>query len=213
MFGASEDPLHALVLERGRRAIADGGSPCARGRWARRAGAGRPGDRARRSERRTRRRFSRSTRATTNGREPAALEFYQLGFDHVFEISAEHGEGIGDLLDAIVESWVRRRGTSDRGSTERTAKARREPRIRRSRCRGRRAAERGQVVAGQSVAARRADDRQRDAGDDARRGGHGDDVAPAPVPDRRHRGHSPGRAVSRGRAGGDAQRPAGAARD
>jgi GTP-binding protein len=32
-----------------------------------------------------------------------AMEFYQLGFDQVFEISAEHAEGVGDLLDAIVE--------------------------------------------------------------------------------------------------------------
>ena len=46
MFGASEDPLHALVLERGQRAIAIGGSACARGRWPRRAGARRPRDRA-----------------------------------------------------------------------------------------------------------------------------------------------------------------------
>ena len=29
-----------------------------------------------------------------------ALEFYQLGFEPVFEVSAEHGEGVGDLLDA-----------------------------------------------------------------------------------------------------------------
>jgi GTP-binding protein len=32
----------------------------------------------------------------------AAIEFYQLGFEEVFEISAEHAEGIGDLLDAVV---------------------------------------------------------------------------------------------------------------
>src|SRR6185503_10853669 len=31
------------------------------------------------------------------------VEFYELGFDPVFEISAEHGEGVGDLLDAVVE--------------------------------------------------------------------------------------------------------------
>jgi GTP-binding protein len=31
------------------------------------------------------------------------LEFYQLGFEPVFEISAEHGQGIGDLLDGIVQ--------------------------------------------------------------------------------------------------------------
>ena len=31
-----------------------------------------------------------------------ALEFYQLGFDAVMEVSAEHGTGSGDLLDAVV---------------------------------------------------------------------------------------------------------------
>src|SRR6185369_12817197 len=32
-----------------------------------------------------------------------ALDFYQLGVDPVFEISAEHGQGVGDLFDAILE--------------------------------------------------------------------------------------------------------------
>jgi len=32
----------------------------------------------------------------------SALEFYQLGFDSVTEVSAEHGTGSGDLLDAVV---------------------------------------------------------------------------------------------------------------
>src|SRR6185503_8950307 len=40
------------------------------------------------------------------------LEFYQLGFDQVFEISAEHGEGTGDLLDAIVEAVAKSQGTT-----------------------------------------------------------------------------------------------------
>src|SRR5262249_25033899 len=32
-----------------------------------------------------------------------SLEFFQLGFEPVVEISAEHGTGVGDLLDEIVE--------------------------------------------------------------------------------------------------------------
>ena len=102
MFGASEDPLHELVLERGRRAIAeadllvlvvDGREGVV------------PGDReiaavVRAADRPTLLAINKSDdrRARTG-----AMEFYQLGFDPVFEISAEHGEGVGDLLDAIAE--------------------------------------------------------------------------------------------------------------
>jgi len=32
-----------------------------------------------------------------------ALDFYELGFEPVMEISAEHGQGIGDLLDEVIE--------------------------------------------------------------------------------------------------------------
>ncbi|MGH9799509.1 MAG: GTPase, partial [Blastocatellia bacterium] len=32
-----------------------------------------------------------------------AAEFHQFGYDEVFPISAEHGVGFGDLLDAIIE--------------------------------------------------------------------------------------------------------------
>src|SRR5262249_47645736 len=35
-------------------------------------------------------------------------DFYELGFDPVIEVSAEHGEGVGDLLDAILERLPRR---------------------------------------------------------------------------------------------------------
>jgi GTPase len=36
--------------------------------------------------------------------EPEAGEFYRFGFDNVFPISAEHGNGLGEMLDALVES-------------------------------------------------------------------------------------------------------------
>jgi GTP-binding protein len=32
----------------------------------------------------------------------AALQFYELGFDPLFEVSAEHGTGVSDLLDEVV---------------------------------------------------------------------------------------------------------------
>jgi GTPase len=109
MFGASEDPLHALVLERGRRAIdvadllvfvVDGREGLL------------PGDRQ----------IAEAVRAadkpaivainkTDDKRARGAMDFYQLGFDPVVEVSAEHGEGIGDLLDAVVHR-LRPRGQS-----------------------------------------------------------------------------------------------------
>ena len=36
-------------------------------------------------------------------REHEALEFYELGFEELFTISAIHGTGVGDLLDRVVE--------------------------------------------------------------------------------------------------------------
>jgi GTPase len=103
MFGASEDPLHELVLERGRRAIGDADLLVlvVDGREGLVGGdrevaqavreAGKPALLAvnKMDDRRAR---------------SGALEMYQLGFDPVFEIAAEHGDGIGDLLDAIVRA-------------------------------------------------------------------------------------------------------------
>jgi len=101
MFGASEDPLHALVLERGRRAIGDADLLVlvVDGREGLVGGdreiakvireAGKPALLA-------------INKLDDKRARSGALEMYQLGFDPVFEIAAEHSDGVGDLLDAIV---------------------------------------------------------------------------------------------------------------
>ena len=56
--------------------------------------------------------------------QAGALEFHKLGFDPVIEISAEHGRGIGDLLEEVLRrlgAAVRRRGRAcRRGRRQRT---------------------------------------------------------------------------------------------
>ncbi len=102
LFGASEDPLHALVMDQGGRAlkvadlivlVVDGREGLI------------PGDED-------------IAKATRDAGVPVilainknddrraragALELYRLGFEHVVHISAEHGDGVGDLLEVIVE--------------------------------------------------------------------------------------------------------------
>jgi len=100
MFGASEDPLHALVLERGHRAIADADLLVL-------VADGRdglvPGDReiARVVREANRPLLLAINKMDDKKARAGAIDFYQLGVDPVFEISAEHGEGVGDLLDGI----------------------------------------------------------------------------------------------------------------
>jgi GTP-binding protein len=102
MFGASDDPLHALVVQRGRRAleqadllvlVLDGEQGLV------------PGDEE----------VVRHARAAdvpviavvnkTDVRRARdmAMQFYQLGFDPLVEVSAEHGTGVDDLLDEVVK--------------------------------------------------------------------------------------------------------------
>ena len=102
MFGASEDPLHELVLERGHRADRRRRPAGARRRRTRGHRAGRRTDCRGRSARRASRPSWRSTRWTIAEPQPARSTSHRLGFDPIFAISAEHGEGIGDLLDEVV---------------------------------------------------------------------------------------------------------------
>ncbi len=103
LFGASEDPLHALVVEQGKRAVAgadllvlvvDGREGLV------------PGDeRISRELRKAGVPVLLAINKTDDKRSRAsAMEFFQLGFDPVLEISAEHGGGVAELLDAIVEA-------------------------------------------------------------------------------------------------------------
>lgn len=47
-----------------------------------------------------------ANKAENDARHLAATEFYSLGLGEVYPISAIHGIGIGDLLDALVESFA-----------------------------------------------------------------------------------------------------------
>ena len=101
MFGASTDPLHDLVMTQGRPAleaadvivfVVDGREGLV------------PGDEEIAQQLRSRTApvllaVNKTDDKRTRGR---VLEFYQLGFDPVVEIAAEHGEGVGDLLDEVV---------------------------------------------------------------------------------------------------------------
>jgi GTP-binding protein len=102
LFGASEDPLHDLVIKQGQRAIGsadllvfvvDG-----------REGLVSGDEQIAQELRATGRPVLVAINKTDDKRAQAsALEFFQLGFDPVIEISAEHGGGVAELLDEIVE--------------------------------------------------------------------------------------------------------------
>jgi len=102
LFGASEDPLHELVVQHGQRAIAHADQLVflVDGREGLVAGD----QRIARELRETGRPVLLAINKTDDKRSlKSALEFYELGFDPVFEISAEHGTGVAELLDEIVE--------------------------------------------------------------------------------------------------------------
>ena len=101
MFGATSDPLHELVVEHGRRAIAtadvivlvvDGREGLVSGDEEI-AGALRSADAP----------ILVAVNKTDDRRAKGrSVEFYSLGFEPIVEIAAEHGAGVGDLLDEVV---------------------------------------------------------------------------------------------------------------
>ena len=101
MFGASEDPLHELVFARGLRAIksADLIVFVVDGREGL-ASADEEIANALRSAGVTT--ILGVNKVDDRRARDGALELYRLGFDPIHEISAEHGQGVADLLDDIV---------------------------------------------------------------------------------------------------------------
>ena len=120
LYGASEDPLHELVVQQGQRAIAgadllvfvvDG-----------REGLVSGDETIARELRETGLPVLLAINKTDDKRAQAgAMEFFQLGFEPVLEISAEHGTGVGDLLDEIVKRLEGRGALGARGRRGRRA--------------------------------------------------------------------------------------------
>jgi GTP-binding protein len=116
MFGQSEDPLQKLVVEHGRMAVAaadlfvfvvdgrEGLVPADLDVAAAIRPAGKP--------------IIVAINKTDDKRSRAgALDFYELGFEPVIEISAEHGQGTGDLLDEIIKRLPSTGRTEDEQET------------------------------------------------------------------------------------------------
>lgn len=106
MFGASQDPLHQLVVTRGRRAL-DGADLVVfvvDGREGLVPADEEIADAIRTSSAPV---VLAINKTDDRRAREGALEFYRLGFDPIVQISAEHGEGTGDLFDEIVRKLPR----------------------------------------------------------------------------------------------------------
>src|SRR5687767_1795993 len=100
LFGASEDPLHPLVSAQGTRALkaADLIVLVVDGREGLIAGDQEIAKAARDTGVPV---ILAINKADDRRAQHASLEFSRLGFANIVEISAEHGQGVGDLLDEI----------------------------------------------------------------------------------------------------------------
>jgi GTP-binding protein len=102
MFGASEDPLQELVVARGQRAIkaADVVVFVVDGREGLVPGDEDIADAVRSADVPA---ILAVNKTDDRRARDGTLELYRLGFDPIYEVSAEHGHGIQDLLDEIVK--------------------------------------------------------------------------------------------------------------
>jgi GTP-binding protein len=120
MFGASEDPLHDLVVAQGRRTIenADLLVFVVDGREGLVPADEQIAERLRTVGVPVLMVVNKTDDKRARGR---ALEFYRLGFEPVMEIAAEHGQGVGDLLDEIIERLPVTEGSTKAEPTPETA--------------------------------------------------------------------------------------------
>jgi len=101
LYGASEDPLHELVVRQGKRAIegADLLVLVVDGREGLVSGDQTIARELREANRPV---ILAINKADDKRARHAAMDFYALGIDPGVEVSAEHGQGVADLLDEII---------------------------------------------------------------------------------------------------------------
>ena len=102
MYGASQDPLHELVARQGRRAL-EGADLVVMVVDGREGLVGGDQTIARELLETGKPPLMAVNKIDDKRARDASMEFYQLGIDPVLEISAEHGTGVAELLDAIVD--------------------------------------------------------------------------------------------------------------
>jgi GTP-binding protein len=101
IFGHTEDPLHDMVVEHGKRAIlqADLVIFVVDGREGRVSGDDEIAAEIRRVAQAPV--LLAVNKADDKRARDRMYEFFAFGFDHVFEIAAEHGTGVHDLMDGV----------------------------------------------------------------------------------------------------------------
>jgi len=102
LYGASEDPLHELVVRQGQHAIthADLLVMLVDGREGLVSGDEQIAQELRRAGKPV---LLAINKTDDKRARASATDFFVLGFDPVLEISAEHGHGVAELLDEIVK--------------------------------------------------------------------------------------------------------------